>query len=117
MLTTRSKGFVAEVHDRMPVLLTPEKWEDWLKGADKSLLRPTSDDYPARKAVSKRVNSSKAEGRRDADRGRGRLADLILGVVRRAPRSRPIRFHQPNYACRRRGAAPLGLEPLGRRCL
>jgi hypothetical protein len=32
MIITESNDFVAEVHDRMPVLLTPEQFEHWLSG-------------------------------------------------------------------------------------
>ena len=61
MLITEPNSFVAEVHDRMPVLLTPDKYDAWVKGADKSLLRPAPEGFLKRRAVSKRVNSSKAD--------------------------------------------------------
>jgi putative SOS response-associated peptidase YedK len=52
--------FVAEVHDRMPVLLSDKDFEPWLSGeAGIELLKPAPDDLLQRWPVSKRVNSSK----------------------------------------------------------
>jgi putative SOS response-associated peptidase YedK len=45
----------------MPVLLTRDKWDAWISGDDKSLLKPAPEGFLKRKAVSKRVNSSKAD--------------------------------------------------------
>jgi putative SOS response-associated peptidase YedK len=62
MIITKPNDFVAEVHDRMPVLLMPDQFEHWLSGemhADE--LKPAPNDYLQRWAVSKRVNSSKAD--------------------------------------------------------
>jgi putative SOS response-associated peptidase YedK len=61
MIITEPNDFVAEVHDRMPVLLTEDQFAPWLSGeARMGLLKPTSNDYLQRWPVSKRVNSSKA---------------------------------------------------------
>ena len=54
--------FVAEVHDRMPVLLMPDQFDHWLsgkKGVEE--LKPVPNDYLQRWAVSKRVNRSTAD--------------------------------------------------------
>lgn len=62
MIITAPNAFVAEMHDRMPVLLTPSQFERWLggdMGADE--LKPAPDDYLQSWRVSKRVNSSKAD--------------------------------------------------------
>jgi putative SOS response-associated peptidase YedK len=61
MIITEPNEFVAEVHDRMPALLMPEQFDHWLSG-DMSVeeLVPAPNDYLQRWAVSKRVNSSKA---------------------------------------------------------
>ena len=61
MLITEPNSFVEEVHDRMPVLLTPNKFDAWMEGDDKALLKPAPEGYLKRKALSKRVNSSKAD--------------------------------------------------------
>src|SRR5580704_16071346 len=58
MIITEPNAFVAEVHDRMPVLLMPEQFDHWLRG-DMGVeeLVPAPNDYLQRWAVSKRVNS------------------------------------------------------------
>ena len=61
MIITKPNGFVAEVHDRMPVLLAKKDFEPWLSGdAGTELLLPAADDMLHRWPVSKRVNSSRA---------------------------------------------------------
>jgi putative SOS response-associated peptidase YedK len=61
MIIREPSDFVAEVHDRMPVLLRPEQFDHWLSGAmGVAELRPAPNDYLQRWPVSKRVNSSKA---------------------------------------------------------
>ena len=45
MVITETNAFVAEVHDRMPVLLAEEDYEPWLSGAaGLELLKPAADD-------------------------------------------------------------------------
>jgi putative SOS response-associated peptidase YedK len=62
MIITEPNEFVAEVHDRMPVLLTPEQFAPWLSGeVGTEVLKPAPNDYLQRWPVSKRVNSSKAD--------------------------------------------------------
>ena len=62
MIITEPNKFVAEVHDRMPVLLTEGQFVPWLSGeAGVELLKPAPNDYLQRWAVSRRVNSSKAD--------------------------------------------------------
>jgi putative SOS response-associated peptidase YedK len=62
MIITGPNDFVAEVHDRMPVLLQPDQFDRWLSGSmTVEELRPAQNDYLQRWAVSKRVNSSKAD--------------------------------------------------------
>jgi putative SOS response-associated peptidase YedK len=47
VITTAARGDLATVHDRMPLMLPPERWDGWLGGdADaESLLAPPSDEY------------------------------------------------------------------------
>jgi putative SOS response-associated peptidase YedK len=62
MIITQRNDFVAEVHDRMPVLLKPEQYTHWLSGemaVDE--LMPIDNEYLQRCLVSKHVNSSKAD--------------------------------------------------------
>jgi putative SOS response-associated peptidase YedK len=62
MIIGEPNEFVAEAHDRMPVLLKPEQFDHWLSGnMGVKELTPASNDYLQRWAVSKRVNSSKAD--------------------------------------------------------
>lgn len=61
MIITEPNGFVAEVHDRMPVLLAEKQFEPWLNGeAGMEYLKPAPNDFLQRWPVSKRVNSSRA---------------------------------------------------------
>ena len=61
MIITKPNEFVAEVHDRMPVLLTEKDSEPWLSGeVGLELLRPAANDLLQRWPVSRRVNSSRA---------------------------------------------------------
>ena len=62
MIISEPNEFVAEVHDRMPVLLKPDQFQHWLSGnMDVEELKPVENDYLQRWAVSKRINSSKAD--------------------------------------------------------
>jgi putative SOS response-associated peptidase YedK len=61
MIITEANAFVAEVHDRMPVILAERDFQPWLRGqAGAELLKPAPEDLLQRWPVSKRVNSSKA---------------------------------------------------------
>jgi putative SOS response-associated peptidase YedK len=63
MIISAPNNFVANVHDRMPVLLQPKDFDSWLTGkAGKELLVPANENYLQRWPVSKRVNSSRADG-------------------------------------------------------
>lgn len=61
MIITEPNQFVAEVHDRMPVLLGPNQFDAWLSArAGKEVLVPAAEDALRKWPVSKRVNSSRA---------------------------------------------------------
>jgi putative SOS response-associated peptidase YedK len=61
MIITEPNKFVAEVHDRMPVLLKEKDYEPWLSGkAGLELLKLAAENVLQRWPVSKRVNSSRA---------------------------------------------------------
>ena len=61
MIITGPNAVVAEVHDRMPVVLEPGQFTPWLENeAGREILRPAGDGVLERWPVSKRVNSSKA---------------------------------------------------------
>ena len=65
IMTTTPNGLVAEIHDRMPVILDPADYDTWLDvtGADAEaaceLLHPFPAERMAVTAVSKRVNNVK----------------------------------------------------------
>jgi putative SOS response-associated peptidase YedK len=60
MIITEANKFVADVHDRMPVILEQEDFEPWLAGAGHELMKPAANDVLQRWPVSKRLNSSRA---------------------------------------------------------
>jgi putative SOS response-associated peptidase YedK len=68
VVTTDANRLVGRIHDRMPVLLPRETWEDWLDPALDdpeyllSLLVPAPDDVLAMVPVSPRVNDVRNEG-------------------------------------------------------
>lgn len=62
LLTTHPNATMAEVHNRMPVVLPPEAFSDWLDPAAPldlltPLFEPVGDDYFTIQPVSTRVNS------------------------------------------------------------
>jgi putative SOS response-associated peptidase YedK len=57
---TEPNDFVADVHDRMPVILERADFDSWLNNGGSALLKPAPDDILQRWPVSKRVNSSRA---------------------------------------------------------
>src|ERR1700689_5066275 len=62
MIITEPNEFVAEVHDRMPVLLTEDQFDPWLRAeAGIEMLKPAPNDFLQKWPVSKRVNSSRAD--------------------------------------------------------
>jgi putative SOS response-associated peptidase YedK len=62
MIISDPNEFVAQVHDRMPVLLKPDQFEHWLSGnMGVEELKPVENNYLQRWPVSRRINSSKAD--------------------------------------------------------
>jgi putative SOS response-associated peptidase YedK len=56
---------VAEVHNRMPVILEAKDFEQWERGDPRdaaALMKPAAEDVLQVSLVSKRVNSSRADG-------------------------------------------------------
>ncbi len=65
MVITAPNKFVAEVHDRMPVILESADFEQWERGDAKdavALMKPAAENILEKHAVSRRVNSSRADG-------------------------------------------------------
>jgi putative SOS response-associated peptidase YedK len=44
IIMTKPNDFAAEIHDRMPVFLTPEQFHQWLSGEGAELLKPAPND-------------------------------------------------------------------------
>ena len=62
MVITEPNKFVAEVHDRMPVILEAKDFEQWERGdvtEATKLMRPAAEKVLQKWPVSKRVNSSR----------------------------------------------------------
>jgi putative SOS response-associated peptidase YedK len=63
IVTTRANGVLAPIHDRMPVVLGDDHWDEWLDPANhdvaalEHLLVPAPDDWVEAYPVSPRVNS------------------------------------------------------------
>ena len=58
VITTGANAKMAEVHDRMPVIVAPTDYEAWLAG-EEGLLRPCPDDSIAIRRVSRAVNNAR----------------------------------------------------------
>jgi putative SOS response-associated peptidase YedK len=66
-LITEPNKFVAGVHDRMPVILEEKQFDAWLDDSAVptslvKMLKPVGERVLACQPVSKRVNSSRADG-------------------------------------------------------
>ena len=65
IITTDANAVVADIHDRMPVILAPEQAEQWMDPREtdpttlRGLLLPAADDLLVGTAVSDRANSVK----------------------------------------------------------
>jgi putative SOS response-associated peptidase YedK len=63
VITTRANGVLAPIHDRMPVVLGEDDWNEWLDPANQELaaleglLVPAPDEWVEAYPVSTRVNS------------------------------------------------------------
>ena len=63
VIVTNANALAAKVHNRMPVLLQPQDFDNWLSGtAGAELLKAAPDDYLQTWPVSRRVNSSRTPG-------------------------------------------------------
>ncbi|GAA4427512.1 SOS response-associated peptidase [Actinokineospora soli] len=84
VLTTDAVGPLADIHDRMPLLLTPDEWATWLdpdRPDVSGLLRPVSDDVVAGlelRPVSDAVNSVRNNGPELLERVDPQAVDLDL---------------------------------------
>jgi hypothetical protein len=64
MVITEANKFVSDIHNRMPVILETEHFEQWTNGEANdaaALMKPASEDLLQKWPVSRRVNSSRAD--------------------------------------------------------
>ncbi len=65
IITTEANAVVADIHDRMPVIIAPEQAEEWMDAGEtdaeklRALLLPAADDLLIGTPVSERANSVK----------------------------------------------------------
>jgi putative SOS response-associated peptidase YedK len=70
LITTDANGVVGPVHDRMPVILDPDRFAQWLDPNEqraealKAMLVPLPDEWMTAHPVSKLVNNPRYEGPR-----------------------------------------------------
>ncbi len=68
IITTKPNDFMKPIHDRMPAMLGPEYWDDWLDRSNddaevlQDLLRPPAEDLLESYEVSTYVNSVRNNG-------------------------------------------------------
>jgi putative SOS response-associated peptidase YedK len=67
IITTSANGATAAIHDRMPAILAPQDFDEWLDPDETvapptRLLRPTADDEIEFFAITPKVNRASAEG-------------------------------------------------------
>lgn len=68
VVTTTANAIVGELHNRMPVILSPQDWRLWIdpelrdEGLLQHLLRPAADELLELRAVSPLVNNANNEG-------------------------------------------------------
>jgi putative SOS response-associated peptidase YedK len=91
MIITGPNPFVAEVHDRMPVILEEKHFEPWLSGeAGTEMSKPAANNLLQRWPVSTRVNSSRA-GAEDPHAHRSHQALTHAASEKNALRDREYR--------------------------
>jgi putative SOS response-associated peptidase YedK len=64
MVITDANEFVSDIHDRMPVILEAERFDQWTHGDANdaaALMKPADETLLQKWPVSKRVNSSRAD--------------------------------------------------------
>ena len=61
IITTSAREELADIHDRMPVIIEPEGYDAWLEDGGQDLLRPCAGEMEAY-PVSSRVNNPRNEG-------------------------------------------------------
>ena len=61
IITTSAREELADIHDRMPVIIAPDDYDAWLEAGGQGLLRPCAGEMEAY-PVSRRVNNTRNQG-------------------------------------------------------
>ena len=61
IITTSAKEELADIHDRMPVIIAPDDYDEWLEAGGQRLLKPSAGEMEAY-PVSGRVNNPRNQG-------------------------------------------------------
>ena len=61
IITTSAKEELADIHDRMPVIIAPDDYDEWLEAGGQDLLRPSAGEMEAY-PVGSRVNNPRNQG-------------------------------------------------------
>lgn len=62
IITTDANAFMSKIHNRMPVILDPADWAEWLQEPSKRFLRPAPEETLQAWPVSKEVNKNSYHG-------------------------------------------------------
>ena len=62
ILTTEANAFMAEIHNRMPVILEPRQFTAWLEDADRDVLKACADELLGAHRVGKAVGNVRNNG-------------------------------------------------------
>jgi len=107
IVTTEANGEMAQVHNRMPVILEESDWPVWLgetEGDPKSLMRPASEGMLRIWPVSRKVNSPANNG--------PELLDVVSEPQQSGLALRQAGSHYPRAAARSRPAVSEQLPQL-----
>ena len=61
IITTAAKEELADIHDRMPVIIAPDDYDEWLEAGGQDLLKPSAGEMEAY-PVGSRVNNPRNQG-------------------------------------------------------
>ena len=61
IITTSAKEKLADIHDRMPVIVAPDDYDEWLEAGGQGLLKPSAGEMEAY-PVGSRVNNPRNQG-------------------------------------------------------
>ena len=81
LITTEPNALMAPIHDRMPVILQPEDYAEWLDTSHhdaQALIRPYPTERMAARAVSMRVNQPENDDAELIEETKGPLQHGLL---------------------------------------